>query len=76
MGKRKTRESEPLFVNNTECLTFEHKAVDKLRKDLWLTTVKQKKLVKLHRDQIPDCVHADARCAIHDTPELLKHRID
>ncbi|GMF16680.1 unnamed protein product [Phytophthora fragariaefolia] len=75
MSKRKTREPEDPFVNTTESLTNRNKELDKLRKDLWLTTVKQLKLVQLISNEIPDCNDSDARNLVHDITELLKRRI-
>ncbi|GMF66062.1 unnamed protein product [Phytophthora lilii] len=75
MGKRKTREPEDPFVNTTESLTNRSKELDKLRKDLWLTTVKQLKLVQLIRNEIPDCKDSDARNSVHDITENLKRRV-
>ncbi|GMF37346.1 unnamed protein product [Phytophthora fragariaefolia] len=74
-GKRKTRESEDPFINTTKALTDCNKALDKLRKDLWLTTVKQQKLVQLIRNEIPDFNDSDAKKLVHDITELLKRRI-
>ncbi|KAF1793611.1 hypothetical protein GQ600_19165 [Phytophthora cactorum] len=76
MGKRKTREPEAPFIQNTELLTRNHEDLDKLRLDLWSTTVKQLKIVKLIRNEIPDCKDSDARNVVHDTSELLKKRIE
>ncbi|GMF44102.1 unnamed protein product [Phytophthora fragariaefolia] len=75
MGKRKTCEPEDPFVNTTESLTNRNKELDKLRKDLWLTTVKQLKLVQLIRNEIQDCIDSDARNLVHDITELLKRRL-
>ncbi|GMF43722.1 unnamed protein product [Phytophthora fragariaefolia] len=66
MGKRMTRESEDPFVNTTESLTNRNKELDKLRMNLWFTTVKQLKLVQLIRNEIPDCNDSDARNLVHD----------
>lgn len=76
MGKRKTRQPEDPFVNSTKSLTDRHKQLDQLRLDLWLTTVKQLKLVRLIRNEIPDSKDAAARNVIHDFSELLKKRIE
>ncbi|KAG3168623.1 hypothetical protein PI126_g3217 [Phytophthora idaei] len=76
MGKRKTREPEAPFIQNTELLTRNHEDLDKLRLDLWSTTVKQLKIVKLIRNEIPDCKDSDARNVVHDTSELQKKRIE
>lgn len=46
MGKRKTRKPENPFVHNTEPLTDRHQQLDKLRLDMWLTTIKQLTIVK------------------------------
>ncbi|KAG4233605.1 hypothetical protein PC116_g18191 [Phytophthora cactorum] len=75
MGKRKTREPEAPFIQNTELLTRNHEDLDKLHLDLWSTTVKQLKIVKLIRNEIPNCKHSDARNGVHDTSELLNKRI-
>ncbi|GMF45648.1 unnamed protein product [Phytophthora fragariaefolia] len=61
VGKRKTREPEDPFENTTESLTNRNTELDKFRKDLWITTVKQLNLVQLIRNEIPDCNDSDAR---------------
>jgi len=76
MGKRKTREPEDPFQQSTEPLSANHETLDKLRRDLWLTTSKQLKLVKLIRNEIQDCKDSDARNAVHKTTELIRKRID
>ncbi|CAI5736594.1 unnamed protein product [Peronospora destructor] len=76
MGKRKTREPEDSFQFSTQPFTTNYERLDKLRRDLWLTTTKQLKLVKLIRNEIPDCGDSDARNAIHRATELLKKHID
>ncbi|GMF27786.1 unnamed protein product [Phytophthora fragariaefolia] len=75
MGKRNTREPEDPFVNTTKSLTNRNKELDKLRKDLWLTTVKQLKLVQLIRNEIPGCNDSDASNLVHDITELLNRRV-
>ena len=75
MGKRKTREFENLFQTDTKCLTDNHLKLDKLRHDLWVTTVKQQKLVKLIRDEIPDPFDHSTRNLLQSTTNLLLHHI-
>ncbi|ETL47083.1 hypothetical protein L916_03134 [Phytophthora nicotianae] len=75
IGKRKTRQPEAPFINDTKSLTTSSETVDKLRQDLCLTTQKQLKIVQLIRNEIPDCKDYDARNVLHDTTELLKRRI-
>ncbi|ETI35193.1 hypothetical protein F442_19800 [Phytophthora nicotianae P10297] len=75
MGKRKTRQPEALFINDTKSFTTRSETLDKLRQDLWLTAQKQLKIVQLIRNEIPDCKDSDARNVLHDTTELLKRRI-
>ncbi|GMG14643.1 unnamed protein product [Phytophthora fragariaefolia] len=76
MGKRKTHAPEDPFTQSTAPLTSNHKKLDKLRLDLWLTAIKQEKLVKLIRNEIPDCKNSDARNVVHENTELLKKHIE
>ncbi|KAJ8523825.1 hypothetical protein ON010_g17293 [Phytophthora cinnamomi] len=76
MGKRKTREPENPFTQSTEPLTDNHKDLDKLRLDLWLTTIKQENVIKLIRNEIPDRRDFGARNVVHETTELLKRHIE
>ena len=76
MGKRKTREPENPFQTDSECLTQRHPKLDKLRHDLWLMVLKQPKLVKLIRDEIPDSFNHETRNLIHSTSHILLFHID
>lgn len=76
MGKRKIRGLEALFVTSTKSLTDRNETLNKIRKDLWLTTVKQQKLMQLLRNEISGRKNSTARNAVHDVSELLKKRIN
>lgn len=72
MVKRKTRETEALFVNSTKPLTDRSKTLNKIYEDLRLTTIKQKQLEQLRRSEYHDCKGAAARNALHGVSELTK----
>jgi hypothetical protein len=76
MGKRKTRTVDIPFQTDTECLSTNHPKIDKLRQDLYLTTVKQQKLIRLIRNEIPDSFDHETRNFLHSTTNLLLYHVD
>ena len=76
MGKRKTREPEITFQISFESLKPDFEQANKLRCDLWLTTVKQCKLIKLLRNLIPDSNNSDARNLIQEFTDRARNRVE
>lgn len=75
MGKRKTREPEDDFQQDFDRISVNSDQLQKLRRDLWLTTVKQKKIVTLIRHEEPEAANSDARNLLHYFVELARRRI-
>jgi hypothetical protein len=59
MGKK--RDLEDNFTQSTESLTSNNKTLDKLRHDLWVSTIRQERLVRLIRHEIPDSYNHETR---------------
>lgn len=76
MGKRKNR--APKICNTKSCspLSNQSHILDQLRQDLYSTTIKQAKLIRLIRNEIPDANNAAARNLLQEFTDRLGHRND
>ena len=74
MGKK--RDLEDHFTQSTESLTRNSKTLDKLRHDLWVSTARQEKLVRLIRHEIPDSYNHETRNLIQELTNQILILID
>lgn len=76
MGKRKSRE----FISNSsesfEQLSTNFRKLDKLRLDLERTYVKQRKILHLIRNEIPDATNHRARNIIQEVTNEVRRLLD
>ena len=66
MGKKNFRQEKHCFTKSFESLTKDYKFANQLRYDLWLTTRKQQKIIKLLKTLTPDANNSDARNTLHE----------
>lgn len=79
MGKRHNRESVDEFCFSVGSLFDNCGAktrAKKLRRDIHATIVKQTKLVKLLRNEIPDALDSDARNVLQELTDRLTNRFE
>lgn len=76
MGKRKSREFTGTSCESFERLSTNFAALDKLRLDLEQTFVKQHKLIRLLRNEIPDAADHTARNLIQELTDQVSRLLN